>query len=130
MELPSITDEQHVRYWARTAHTFAASFTKAIGRFRIETGATLDDVVARMGKDRAYLTRLLKGDKNPTLKTMAAAALAVDCDLIINLEPRDSQSNSRPKISVKRLDNRASEAQHTKSVGITQMLPTPARVIA
>jgi transcriptional regulator with XRE-family HTH domain len=51
------------------------------------TGVRRSDLARRMGVSKAYITRLLKGNPNLTLRTVAALSLALETRPIIELQP-------------------------------------------
>lgn len=54
-------------------------------------GMTQADLARAIGKSPAYVSRILNGDTNFTLETMAALAMAVDGDIAIRLCGRDDR---------------------------------------
>lgn len=49
------------------------------------------ELASRLGVSKAHVTKLLNGNTNITLKTMAALARSLGCDVAIDLCPRDVQ---------------------------------------
>lgn len=45
------------------------------------------ELAGRLGVSKAHVTRLLNGNRNITLKTMAALARALGCDVAVDLCP-------------------------------------------
>jgi transcriptional regulator with XRE-family HTH domain len=54
-------------------------------RIRLEKGMTQGDICRKLGLDRAYISNLENGKKNPTLATIEklAAALGIDMDMLL-----------------------------------------------
>ena len=50
-------------------------------------GLRRSDIARRMGVSRAYITRILKGNPNLTLRSIAALSVALDTRPIIALQP-------------------------------------------
>jgi len=51
------------------------------------TGVRRSDLARRMGVSKAYITRILKGNPNLTLRTIAALSLALEARPIVGLYP-------------------------------------------
>lgn len=58
-----------------------------VARMRAE-GLRRTDVAARLGVSRAFVTRLLDGPGNVTLRTLVRVANALDVDIDLRLRPR------------------------------------------
>lgn len=63
---------------------FAQQIDHAIGRI----GLKRREVAARMGTTPAWVTKVLRGDANPTLETMQRLADAVDCRVHLHVAPK------------------------------------------
>jgi transcriptional regulator with XRE-family HTH domain len=50
-------------------------------------GVRRSDLARRMGVSKAYITRILKGNPNLTLRTVAALSLALETRPVIELQP-------------------------------------------
>jgi len=50
-------------------------------------GLRRSDIARRMGVSKAYITRILRGNPNLTLRTVAALSLALDTRPIVGLHP-------------------------------------------
>lgn len=48
-----------------------------IRRYRMAAGISQEELAARMGFDQGYVSKLEAGHRNPTLKTIECAALAL-----------------------------------------------------
>lgn len=51
------------------------------------TGTKRADLAQRLGKSKAYVTQILRGNQNLTLKTLADAFFALDHRLLVVAEP-------------------------------------------
>ena len=63
-------------------------------RARKALGITQCEMAARMGVSQPVVARLLSGDQSPRIDTIAAAAAALGCDLVIELRPRAASAAS------------------------------------
>lgn len=55
-------------------------------------GIKRKDIAAQVGMSRAWITKVLRGDANPTLDTLQTLAEAVECNVHIHLVPREANS--------------------------------------
>lgn len=64
-------------------------------------GTTRTALAEKMGTSPAYITKILRGDTNFTLESMARIAQALDCEINFELRPLDRQvtPSRRTKIS-------------------------------
>ncbi len=75
-------------------------FTEQVAAAMHEAGMSRADLARKLGVSKAFVTKLLNGNPNLTIRTMVALAKALDCSLNLNLYPRDLQLktvNVRPK---------------------------------
>jgi len=98
-----------VRYreWARrterdpglAAERLRLAFAEELSRLLRARGLTRTELAARLGKSRAYVTRILNTDYNLTLETMANIALALDARVTLALRPapEDTKRGARPE---------------------------------
>lgn len=56
---------------------------KSLGMFK-------KDVAARMGTSGAWISKVLRGDANPTLDTLQTLAQAVECNVHVHFAPKDA----------------------------------------
>lgn len=56
-----------------------------------ELGINRTELAARMGVSKAFITKLLRGNTNITLKTMASLARSLGCNVNIDICPKDAQ---------------------------------------
>jgi DNA-binding Xre family transcriptional regulator len=54
-----------------------------------ELGVNRTELAARMGVSKAFITKLLRGNTNITLRTMASLARSLGCNVNINVCPKD-----------------------------------------
>ena len=59
-----------------------------ISRQRKRLGITQREMAQRMGVSQPVVNRLLSGEQSPRIDTIAAAAAALECDLVIEFRPR------------------------------------------
>jgi transcriptional regulator with XRE-family HTH domain len=68
-----------------------------VARVMEEQQISKADVAKRLGKSRAFVTQVLSGSRNMTLRTFADLAWACDCRLTVASEPlREGQFVSQP----------------------------------
>ena len=72
-------------YWEEGA---ILDFTEALYAAMEEQGVTRAELARRLGTSQAYITRVLGGHANFTLKTMAKLALALGMQLEVGLVPQ------------------------------------------
>lgn len=56
-----------------------------------ELGVNRTELAQRLGVSKAFITKLLRGNTNITLKTMAALARSLGCNVSIDICPKDVQ---------------------------------------
>ncbi len=61
--------------------------TETIARVMEEKGVTRAELAKRIGKSRAFVTQILGGDQNITLRTLADVLYALDCGADIQATP-------------------------------------------
>lgn len=64
-----------------------------VRKYRLEAGMTQEQVAEKMGVDRAYVSSLELGQRNPTIITLWHASLALDVKLPKLLEQAPSDDN-------------------------------------
>ena len=72
-------------YWEEGA---ILDFTEALYIAMEEQGVTRAELARRLGTSQAYITRVLGGNANFTLKTMSKLALALGLQLEVGLGPQ------------------------------------------
>jgi transcriptional regulator with XRE-family HTH domain len=68
-------------------------FTEKLCDIMKEKGISRADLAVRLGVSRAYVTKLLNGNPNLTLKSFVAIADAVGCEFRMDMCPVGSQKN-------------------------------------
>jgi transcriptional regulator with XRE-family HTH domain len=61
--------------------------TECVAEAMQEKGITKAELAARLGRSRAYVTQLLNGTANMTLKTIADVFTAMDLELTVGFQP-------------------------------------------
>jgi transcriptional regulator with XRE-family HTH domain len=61
---------------------------------RKRLGLTQRQLAERMGVSQPVVARLLSGNQSPRIDTVATAAAALNCDLVIELRPREASKPS------------------------------------
>ncbi len=69
-----------------------------------ELGVNRTELAARMGVSKAFITKLLRGNTNITLRTMASLAKSLGCNVNIDVCPKDVELVKLYKTSPKRKD--------------------------
>lgn len=64
------------------------NFAKEIDDAIISSGLKRFEIANRIGTSPAWITKILRGDANPTLETMQKLANAVGCNLHISVVPK------------------------------------------
>ena len=70
-------------------------FTEALFDAMDQQGISRAELARRLGTSQAYVTRVLRGNANFTLKTMSKLALALEMELEVGLRPATKPSASR-----------------------------------
>jgi len=74
-------------FWEEGAIT---AFTEALWAAMAEQDITRTDLARRLGTSQAYVTRVLSGNANFTLKTMTKLAFALGMQLDVGLRPQQA----------------------------------------
>ena len=77
--------ERRPEYWEEGA---ILDFTEALHVAMDEQGMTRAELARRLGTSQAYITRVLSGNANFTLKTMSKLAFALGMRLDVGLSPQ------------------------------------------
>jgi len=78
--------ERRPEYWEEGA---ILDFTEALYDAMQRQGVTRAELARRLGTSQAYITRVLSGNANFTLKTMAKLAHALGMQLDVGLSPQE-----------------------------------------
>lgn len=60
---------------------------------------TRSNLAEKLGVSKAFVTKVLNGAPNLTVKTMNSIATALDCDIEINLRPKE-KANAKVELSI------------------------------
>ncbi len=71
-------------------------FTEALVARMEVCGVSRSALAEKIGSSPAYVTKILRGDTNFTLGTMAKIAAALDCELSIDLQPTPKAKPQTP----------------------------------
>lgn len=77
--------EQHDDYWAELA---MVEVTEEVARRMEELGVSRAELARRLGTSPAYVTKMLRGNANFTLATIAKLARALESEVRFGLSPR------------------------------------------
>lgn len=78
-------------YWVARA---IGSFTEDLFVLMETRGVTKAELARRIDKSPAYITKVLRGDSNFTIKSMVTLARALDADIEVRLKAVDSEQAS------------------------------------
>lgn len=82
--------ESHSDFWEEeTIISFTEDVCVAMERAEVSRA----ELARRLGTSQAYVTKILRGNANFTLRTMARIALALDSELRTYLAPRESRTH-------------------------------------
>jgi len=84
--------EKKLDLWAEDAEFLTEEkildFTERVVLEMEKKGISRAQLAASLGKSKAFVSKLLKGDANMTIKTMVAVAQALGCNLHLDLYPK------------------------------------------
>ena len=72
-------------------------------------GLTQEQVAQRLGVNRSYVNRILKGEENLTLRTVADLAWAPDREIVVELEKPQLASGPEPFCAIERSNSPTSQ---------------------
>lgn len=72
--------------------------TEVISRCMQERGVSKAELARRVGRSRAYLTQVLSGSRNMTLRTLADLAHALDCRVTMSAKVAGGALAERPTV--------------------------------
>jgi len=81
--------QESPEYWAEVA---IGDFTEELYRLMTEKKITRSELANRIGSSPAYVTKVLGGNANFTLASMAKFAMALDSQLRLHLAPKESRT--------------------------------------
>ena len=93
-----------------SVEALVAEASEVIAKLMVEQGLSKADLARRLNKSRAWVTQLLSGRTNVTVRTLAEVAFALDAELKLRAQPprwkgsvkavgRGSRSRSRSTAS-------------------------------
>lgn len=86
--------QSHPDYWYESA---ILDFTEAVYEAMQNQGVTRTELARRLCTSQAYVTRVLSGNANFTLKTMSKLAFALGLELEVALGPRHESVAATPR---------------------------------
>lgn len=109
--------ESHVDFWEEEA---IIRFTEDVCLAMERAGLSKAELARRLGTSNAYVTKVLRGNANFTLKTMARLAIALDSELRMRLAPRESRTHWFDELAFKGAREYLVENTETTAVGATR----------
>lgn len=91
--------EGRQEYWVELA---SLSFTDEIARLMEAQGVTKAELARRLHTSPAYVTQLLRGGINLTLRSMTKVSIALGCELRLHAAPKGSRTRWLDDIDVQR----------------------------
>jgi transcriptional regulator with XRE-family HTH domain len=79
--------EHDPKYWVEYLKLV---FSEDVGRLMDERGMNQADLAGKLGTSRAYVTRLFRGNFNPTVETLVKVSLALDARVELHLRPKEA----------------------------------------
>lgn len=86
-----LQDPQFARGFA--VEGLALTAAVRLGELMEQTNTSRAELARRLGKSRAWITQLLSGESNVTLKTLAEVAFALDAEFELQTRPISRASN-------------------------------------
>ena len=77
----------------------AAEASEVIARLMAERGMSKADLARRLGKSRAWVTQLLSGQTNMTVRTLAEAVFALEGEVKLQLHNAAKKAADRPLVA-------------------------------
>ena len=78
----------------RTEEVIIAFTEKVVAAMR-ERDMSRVELAQRLGVSKAFVTKLLNGNTNLTIRTMVSLAAALECELLVDIQPRSKSSHDR-----------------------------------
>jgi transcriptional regulator with XRE-family HTH domain len=94
-----------------------------------QQGVSKAELARRLGKSRAYVTKILQGSTNFTLESLVRIARALDCQLDLQFSPRHRASELDELWEAGRRSASHSKVLSRPSVEYLKLLETPLRVV-
>lgn len=70
-------------------------FTEKVVAAMRERDMSRVELAQRLGVSKAFVTKLLNGNPNLTIRTMVSLAAALGCELLVDIQPRAKSSHDR-----------------------------------
>jgi len=70
-------------------------FTEKVVAAMRERDMSRVELALRLGVSKAFVTKLLNGNPNLTIRTMVSLAAALECELLVDIQPRAKSSHDR-----------------------------------
>jgi ribosome-binding protein aMBF1 (putative translation factor) len=93
---PKIKFEEQKKTLAYAQDGLKVDLSEEVWKGMKAKGLSQADLARKIGKSRAYVTKILKGTTNFTVDTAAALLWAVDRRLALNITPQPQNTASRP----------------------------------
>ncbi len=101
--------------------------TEEIARGLVARNMKRSELAERLGTSRAYVTKLLDGQENMTLKTLVRVANALEMKVDTRFIPREQAARPAKKAGVKSDMRRGSGARQPATAGNARRPPAPAK---
>ena len=91
-------DELYERYQSDPEYLteeIKLAFTEELADLMDQSGVSRADLARRLGTSRAYVTKIFRGQFNPTVETLVKLALAANGRVILGLQP-GQRASARP----------------------------------
>jgi transcriptional regulator with XRE-family HTH domain len=79
-----------------TIEALVAEASEMIARLMAEQNVSKADLARRLGKSRAWVTQLLSGKANMTVRTLAEVVYALDAEVKLNAQPPSWKMAGKP----------------------------------
>lgn len=79
-----------------SVEALAAEASETIAKLMAEQGVSKADLARRLNKSRAWVTQLLSGRANVTVRTLAEVAFALDAELKLRAQPPRWKASAKP----------------------------------
>lgn len=70
-------------------------FTEKVVAAMRERDMSRVELAQRLGVSKSFVTKLLNGNPNLTIRTMVSLAAALGCELLVDIQPRAKSSHDR-----------------------------------
>ena len=94
-----IPEDVLAEHWFDIRHAAYEELLQAFHEAQ-KTGLRQDDIATRLGRDKGFISRCLRGEGNITLRTMSNIARAMDCRLDVRLTPLDTPPRANHRLEL------------------------------